>query len=40
MYSSDAQVWFAFILYLGVTFGLAYFAHRRDQLVTFEWVQV
>ena len=29
MYSSNAQVWFAFILYLAVTFGLAYFAHRR-----------
>ena len=29
MYSSDSQVWFAFILYLAITFGLAYFAHRR-----------
>ena len=29
MYSSDSQVWFAFILYLATTFGLAYLAHRR-----------
>ena len=29
MYTDNPQVWIAFGLYLAITFGLAYLAHRR-----------